>query len=50
MLSHFPLFDDSSRFGLSFEDSLEPQMMRVDLIRQKANDRTEIAALAAKLF
>ena len=50
MLSHFPLFEDSSRFGVSFEESCEAQMIRVDLIREKIKDRNEITSFIDKLF
>jgi hypothetical protein len=42
LLSHFPLYDDDSRFGESFDDSVEAQMNKADLLREQIKDRDDV--------
>lgn len=50
ILKHLPLFAEGARFGISFEDSQESQLTRVDLIKEKLKDHKDIGVFVDKFF
>ena len=50
LLSHFPLYDEVCKYGISHEGCLESQMNRVELIKERQRDKTDINSLIDRFF
>lgn len=50
MLAHFPLFEQSTQYGYSFEDCVEAQMPKINVVRAKQRDCKDIGLYVGNLF